>query len=100
MEDNAPGHKKFAVASRIRNKVDSIEWPPQSPDLNLIEVLWGDIEAELGQIYERAEDVDTLIPMLQAAWASITPERLSNLIASIPTRLAAVIAAGGNAIKY
>ena len=100
VEDGAPRHKKFANALRIRNGVDSIEWPPQSSDLNLIEALWGEIETELGQIYERAEDVDTLIPMVQAAWASIPPERLSNLIASMPARLAAVIAAEGNATKY
>ena len=84
VEDNAPGHKKFAIASRIRNGVDSIDWPPQSPDLNLIEALWADMEIELGQIHERAEDVDTLVLMLQAAWESIAPEKLSNLIASMP----------------
>lgn len=69
VEDNAPGHKKFAVVSRIRNGVDSIlvDWPPHSPDLNLIEVLWADMETELGQIHERAEDVDTLVLMLQTA---------------------------------
>ena len=100
VEDNAPGHKKFATASRIRHGVDSIDWPPQSPDLNLIEALWADMETELGQIHEWAEDVDSLVLMLQAAWDSITPERLSRLIASMPRRLAAVIAAGGNATKY
>jgi len=100
VEDNAPGHKKFANISRIRNGVDTIEWPPQSPDLNLIEALWADIETELGQIHERAEDIDTLVLMLQAAWESITRERLSALIASMPNRLAAVIAAEGNATKY
>ena len=58
------------------------------------------MKTELGQIHERAEDIDTLILMLQAAWASITPERLSKLISSMPNRLAAVIAAEGNATKY
>ncbi|PUU75144.1 hypothetical protein B9Z19DRAFT_996028, partial [Tuber borchii] len=100
VEDNAPGYKKFAVLSRRRNEVDTIDWPPQSPDLNLIEVLWRGIETELGQIYERVENVDILILMLQAVWASITEERLSNLIASMPNRLVAVIAAEGNATKY
>ncbi|KAG0138380.1 transposable element Tc1 transposase, partial [Tuber indicum] len=71
-----------------------------SADLNLIEALWSDLETELGQIYERAEDVDTLILIVQATWRTITPERLSKLIATMPNRLAAVIAAEGNATKY
>jgi len=77
-----------------------IPWPPQSPDLNLIEALWADMETGLGQIHERAPDRETLVVMLQAAWNSIAPERLSQLIASIPRRLEAVIAAEGNATRY
>ena len=100
VENNAPWHKKFAIASRIRNGVDSIDWPPQTLDLNLIEAPWANMEIELGQIDERAEDVDTLVLMLQAAWKSIAQEKLSNLIASMSNRLAAVIAAEGNATKY
>ncbi|KAG0132647.1 hypothetical protein HOY82DRAFT_461135, partial [Tuber indicum] len=66
-------------------------WPPQSPDLNLIEALWAEIETELGQIHERVEDLDTLILMIKAAWRSITTQSLLNLVQSMPRRLAAVI---------
>jgi len=86
VKDTARGHKKFAMISRIKNGVDSIDWPPQSPNLNLIEALLAAMETELGQIHGRAEDVDTLFLVLQAALAyqSMAPDRLSNLIASIP----------------
>ena len=80
--------------------MDTIPWPPQSPDLNLIEALWADIEVELGQVYERATNTEDLILMLNTAWGNIAPERLLNLIDSMPARLAAVIEAGRNATPY
>ncbi|KAG0125533.1 hypothetical protein HOY82DRAFT_492814, partial [Tuber indicum] len=80
--------------------LDSIPWPPQSPDLNLIEALWADMEMELGQVYERARNTDDLILMLHAAWRSIMPDRLLTLVDSMPARLAAVIEAGGSATPY
>ena len=100
VEDGAPGHQKYAIRCRRLNDVDTIPWPPQSPDLNLIEALWADIEVELGQAYERATNTEDLILMLNTAWGNIAPERLLNLIDSMPARLAAVIEAGGNATPY
>jgi len=60
------------------------------------------METELGQIHGRAEDIDTLFLEVQAAlaYASMAPDRLSNLIARIPNCPVAVIAAEGNTTKY
>lgn len=49
-EDGALGHKKHAIEYRNLNNIDSVPWPAQSPDLNLIESFWMDIETELGEI--------------------------------------------------
>lgn len=102
VEDGAPGHKKYANECRERNQVDSIDWPPQSPDLNLIEALWNDIETELGEIYgnTRFTNVETLKLLLRGAWDNIGIDRLDSLIRSMPQRLQAVIAAEGNATPY
>ncbi|KAI5847677.1 transposable element Tc1 transposase, partial [Morchella snyderi] len=75
-------------------------WPPQSPDLNLIEALWADMETELGEAVGRVNDIEVLKIMLRNAWNSIPVDKLDSLIRSMPRRLAAVIAVGGHATPY
>jgi hypothetical protein len=101
VEDGAPGHKKYSIRCRERNNMDSIDWPPQSPDLNLIEALWAHMETELGETFGRISDLKTLKEVLKNTWDNtITRDMLDNLIKSMSRRLAAVIAAGGDATPY
>jgi len=83
VEDNAPRLQGYAKAYLVQNGIDYIPCLPQSPDLNLIEALWAEIEKELGQIHERASDEKTLITMLQIAWRNIMAERQLQLIRSM-----------------
>ena len=80
--------------------MDTLPWPAQSPDLNLIEALWLDLETEMGETWGRIGDTDILETCLRNAWELIPTSRLENLIASMPARLQAVIAAGGGATRY
>ncbi|KAH0603088.1 uncharacterized protein H6S33_008092 [Morchella sextelata] len=100
VEDNAPGHKGVANQCREVNEVETVPWPPQSPDLNLIEALWAEIETELGETIGRVNDIEVLQIMIRNAWDSIPVDRLDSLVRSMPRRLAAVIAAGGHATPY
>jgi transposase len=100
MEDGAPGHKGYSKGYRELNGIEVLEWPAQSPDLNLIEACWRDIETELGEIWERASDIEILKTMLSITWEQITEERLDRLVDSMPSRLQAVIDAGGAATPY
>ena len=75
-------------------------WVIRSPDLNLIEALWGDLEVELGQIWGRVSDPEALEAAVKAAWDSITEERLEELIRSMPARLQAVIDTDGHPTPY
>ena len=51
VEDGAPGYKGHARTYRELNGIGALKCPAQSPDLNLVETFWNDVEAELGQIW-------------------------------------------------
>ena len=100
VEDGAPGHNGVSRESRRINEVDSLPWPAQSPDFNLIEALWGDLEVELGEKYGRISDLDLLEEKAKVEWTKTTSDRLISLVRSMRRRLEAVIAAGGGATPY
>lgn len=97
--DNAPCHKAW-LPTTFLNRVgqDVLPWPPQSPDLNIIENVWAFIKRQrsiqMGR--KREETIDEIINI----WNSLEIEFVRNLIASIPARLQAVIDAEGNLSGY
>ena len=97
VEDGVPGHEGYSKKYRELNGMDVIPWPAQSPDLNLIEALLGDMRVELGQIWGRVSDPGAAV---EAVWDSIIDERLEELIRSMPDRLQAVIDADGHLAQY
>ena len=86
--------------ARVECHIYSLDWPPQSPDLNLIEALWGDMETELGIIFGRSGNVEELQQQCRLVFKMTTKKRLSSLIAGMKPRLQAVILAEGAAIPY
>ena len=97
VEDGAPGCKGYAVRYRGLNGLDSLQWPAVSRSKYLIEVLWVDMETELGETWGRVGDIEVLEACLKAVWESIP---LDSLIRSMPARLQAVIDAEGGATPY
>jgi transposase len=100
-EDNAPWHKAKLVADFLQaQKVKTIRWPPQSPDLSPIENLWAQIKTRIGKIRHRTRTLSDLEAALHEVWPQISPDSLLRLNESMPKRLDLCIKNKGGATKY
>ncbi|SNX83186.1 uncharacterized protein MEPE_01892 [Melanopsichium pennsylvanicum] len=77
-----------------------MEWPPQSPDLNSIEHLWGELKKELGKHNTIAKSESKLLKRVEAEWASIAPGTCQTLIESMFRHIQAVLKAKKGNTKY
>lgn len=98
-QDNAPCHRaKATVRWFAENQVQLLDWPAQSPHLSPIEHLWYILKRNVAKHHCASKEV--LRRRIFEQWDLISPELCSNLLASMPRRIKAVISARGVAIKY
>ena len=98
--DNAPIHTAKKVSKWFRDKnITVMSWPSRSPDLNIIENVWGRLKYEMRLQY--FDDVEDLWSEVSRLWKElITPEFVRNLYRSMPRRIDAIIEANGKHTKY
>lgn len=98
-DDNAGPHNAGLVTDWFNKyDIERIEWPARSPDLNIIENIWGKIKYEMrGKIFDSTDD---LWEEVNHQWTQIPNEFIHRLYASMPTRINAVIEAQGGITKY
>lgn len=77
-------------------------WPPKSPDLNIIENVWGLMKARLARANLTNNDADTLWKHIEMEWNALRqdPDLVKSLFASIPKRLNDVKESSGGVSKY
>lgn len=107
MQDNAPIHKSNISKDWLDiHNINTIDWPPYSPDLNPIEHLWWALKKE---VYRQNPDIDSIRSVeswvefedcLKRAWVAIPDELIHSLITSMPRRLDACRLARGYQTKY
>lgn len=77
-----------------------LEWPTNSPDLNIIEHVWAYLKHRLS-LYEQAPaSRDELWERVQDIWTSIPLDYLHELYESMPRRMMELIRKRGGPIKY
>lgn len=100
MVDGAPIHTANVTKFWMQdNGLKTLDWPPNSPDLNPIENLWM-ICKDRVQSKNRPRNKAEMWDTVNAAWESISMDILSDLIATMPERMKAVIDAKGGSTRW
>jgi hypothetical protein len=103
-QDNDPAHGKAADVVRAWNKkyASSIQLlpksPPNSPDLNLIENVWGYVQAKVDQL--GCQTFEQFKEAVHQQFAAVPLAMLQNLYKSMPNRIACVVQNEGDKTKY
>ena len=88
-QGNAPAHRSAetkVVLSELGLRV--LEWPPYSPDLNVIEIVWAIMEAEVEE--RNPSSVEELKTIVSDIWEKLKWPTINGLIDSMEERLAKV----------
>ncbi len=98
-QDNAPPHISRATKRFFQDeRVDVLEWPPNSPDLNPIENAWSFLKDRIG--IRCPKSLQELESIACEEWDKLPKTLLINLIDSMPRRIAEVIIRKGEKADY
>ena len=99
LHDNAPTHRANITKAWLHNHgITRVEFPPYSPDLNIIENVWQYIEVRVEA--RRPTTIEQLQDIIAEEWENIPKKFLKKLAHSMIDRIKAVIAANGDHIHY
>ncbi|KAH6926335.1 hypothetical protein HPB50_017323 [Hyalomma asiaticum] len=102
-QDNSPVHTSRRVTRFFEDRgINTLSWPPQSPDLNIIENVWGLLKTALARWSLHGLSADDLWGAIKEEWERLRSDSslTAALYNSLPSRMAAVVAANGDATRY
>ena len=100
MEDNASVHKKICIPARETLGMMTLDWPPNSPDLNPIENIWSYMKKIIARDYAEISSVQEMKAIVERMWDHFGDEEWDKLIENMPERMEAVIVVGGGSIRF
>ena len=100
-QDNARAHSARLTQNYLMNqRIDVLEWPSVSPDMNCIEHMWDKLGRRLRRRPQQPQNVRDLWLALHQEWHNIPMATVRRLVRSMPQRLQAVIANNGGHTRY
>jgi hypothetical protein len=97
MQDGAPCHTAEWTIGQLCNKCRLLPfWPPNSPDLNPIEMLWAILKRRLK--WDGIKTIEDGVKAIQEIWHQLDPEIINKLCRSFENRLKMVEDAAGQTI--
>ena len=82
------------------NNISLLEWPARSPDMNIIENLWGDLARPVYAKGRQFSNINELKGCILVEWEKINKNRIKKLYKSLPRRIIATIKKSGGSTKY
>lgn len=98
MQDNDPKHtarvcKNYLNQQEEANNLKIMTWPPQSPDLNPIELLWDELDRRVRIVAPTSKE--QMWNVLLNEWNNIPVDTLQKLVQRMPRVVRAVLRARG-----
>ena len=99
-QDNDPKHtSNYTKAFLYNNGINWWKTPPESPDLNPIENIWGSLKYYLRHEY-KPRNLESLIDSIKTFWKSMTPEVCKKYISHLHKVMPKVVELDGAASGY
>ena len=97
-QDNDPKHMSKLCQNYLKQKAESgeivqMEWPPQSPDLSPIELLWEEVDRQVQR--KKPSSVESLVRIVHQVWGELSQDVMEKLLKRMPLLCQAVIDADG-----
>jgi transposase len=100
-QDNDLKHTASSVREWLgQQDFEVLEWPAQSPDLNLIEHLWAWMKIRLNQFDRAPSGMLELWERTEEVWDKFGKDECRKLIHTMPARIQAVLKAKGHWTDY
>jgi hypothetical protein len=100
MHDNAPPHTAHYTIMELNRRGIKIldRWPPYSPDLNIIEIVWAVMKRRVSNRNPRT--LNELQSIIQEVWDNLSYSTINSLIDSMQCRLEKIIRNNGETIVH